>query len=119
MLLKKGREEYARKDTDVLTHLQGLDYHVVQRNQGMDAILKQEIGGKPVFLRIQRPGEKLHEAAAALCSTATTKGDAHLVLIVTEDNELPFGLASPIGVTLIRTTALMIQDTLCHAITIK
>jgi site-specific DNA-methyltransferase (adenine-specific) len=114
LLLKKGREEYARKDTDVLTHLQGLDFHIVQRNQGMDAILKQEIGGKPVFLRIQRPGEKLHEAAAALCSTATTKGDAHLVLVVTEDNELPFGLENPIGVTLIRSTALMIKDTLCH-----
>src|SRR5262249_25556837 len=40
-LLKKGREEYVRKDTNVLTYLQGLDYHVVQRNHGMDAILKQ------------------------------------------------------------------------------
>ena len=115
-LLQKGREKYARKDTDVLTYLQGLDYHIVQRNQGMDAILKQEIGGKPVFLRIQRPGEKLHEAAASLCSTATTKGDAHLVLIVTEDNELPLGFENPGGVTLIRSTALMLKDALCRAL---
>ena len=115
-LLQKGREEYARKDTDVLAYLQGLDYHIVQRNQGMDAILKQEVGGKPVFLRIQRPGEKLHEAAASLCRTATTKGNAHLVLIVTEDNELPFGFEAPVGVTLIRSVALRMQDALCRAL---
>lgn len=115
-LLKKGREEYIRKDTDVLTYLQGLDYHIVQRNQGMDAILKQDIGGKPVFVRVQRPGEKLHEAATALCSTSKTKGEAHLVLIVTEDNELPFDLAPPAGVTLIRSTALSIKDTLCQTL---
>lgn len=118
-LLKRGREDYARKDTEILTCLQGLDYHVVQRNQGMDAILKQEIGGKPVFLRIQRPGEKLHEAAAALCGTSTTKGAAHLVLIVTEDNELSFGLEPPLGVTLIRSTALTITDVLCHSLDTK
>jgi site-specific DNA-methyltransferase (adenine-specific) len=115
-LLKKGREEYIRKDTDVLTYLQGLDYHIVQRNQGMDAILKQNIGGKPVFVRVQRTGEKLHEAATALCSTSKTKGEAHLVLIVTEDNELPFDLAPPAGVTLIRSTALAIKDTLCQTL---
>lgn len=113
-LLKKGREEYARRDTDVLLYLQGLDYHIVQRNQGMDAILKQEIGGKPVFLRVQRPGEKLYAAAAALCNTSATKGAAHLVLVVTEDNELPFGLENPVGVVLIRSTALMIKDALRH-----
>ncbi|MCW3055405.1 MAG: modification methylase [Chthonomonadales bacterium] len=115
-LLKKGREDYLRKDTDVLTYLQGLDCHIVQRNQGMDAILKQEIGGKPVFVRVQRPGEKLHEAATALCSTSKTKGEAHLVLIVTEDNELPFDLDPPAGVTLIRSTALIIKDTLCQTL---
>ena len=63
-----------------------------------------------------RPGEKLHEAASALCNTATTKGNAHLVLIVTEDNDLPFDLENPVGVTLIRSTALMIKDTLCQAL---
>ncbi len=113
-LLKKGREEYLRKDTDVLTYLQGLDCHIVQRNQGMDAILKQDVGGKSVFVRVQRPGEKLHEAATALCRTSKTKGDAHLVLIVTEDNELPFDLDPPVGVTLVRSTALTIKDTLCQ-----
>lgn len=82
----------------------------------MDAILKQEINGKPVFLRVQRPGEKLHEAAAVLCNTSTTKGDAHLVLIVTEDNELPFGLENPVGITLIRSTALTIKDALCYSL---
>ncbi len=111
-LLKKGREEYIRKDTNILAYLQGLDYHIVQRNQGMDAILKHEIGGKPVFIRVQRPGEKRHEAAAALCNTSISKGDAHLVLIVTEDNELPFEMEPPTGVTLIRSTALTIKDTL-------
>ena len=118
-LLKKGREEYARKDTDALIYLQGLEYHVVQRNHGMDAILKQEIAGKPVFIRIQRLGEKLHEAVAALCNTSATKGDAHRVLIVTEDNELPLGLENPVDVTLIRSTALTLKDTLCKALFLK
>ncbi|MCC6444811.1 MAG: site-specific DNA-methyltransferase [Armatimonadetes bacterium] len=115
-LLEQGRETYERKETDVFTYLKGLDYHIVQRNQGMDAILKQDIDGKPVFIRIQRPGEKLHEAAMALSDTSRTKGDAHLVLIVTEDNELPFGLEQPVGVTLVRSTALTIKDALCYAL---
>ena len=100
----------------MLAYLHGLECHIVQRNRGMDAILKQEIDGKPIFLRVQRPGEKLHEAATALCSTATSKGDAHLVLIVTEDNELPFGLEPPKGVILIRSTALRMKDALCRAL---
>jgi len=111
-LLKRGREEFARKDTDLLVHLGALDCHIVQRNQGMDAILKQEIGGKLVFIRVQRPGEKLHDASSALCNTSATKGSAHLVLIVTEDNELPFDLERPPGITMIRSTQLRIEDAL-------
>lgn len=118
-LLNRGREAYLRKDSDVFAYLQGLDYHIVQRNHGMDAILKQEIAGKPVFIRIQRQGENLYEAAAAIRNTAASKGDAHLVLIVTEENALPLDLEEPEGVTLIRSVSLTLQDTLCKSLEIN
>lgn len=112
-VLKRGRAEYMRPNDIVQIHLQGLEYHLVQRNRGMDAILKQEIGGKPVFVRVQRHGEKASDAAHALRSTAQTKGEAHLVLILVEENELSLGLELSLGVTVIRSTALSIKDALC------
>src|SRR5262249_7952549 len=47
-LLEVGREAYRNADEAVLAMLQGLEFNSVQRNSGIDAILKQEIDGGPV-----------------------------------------------------------------------
>jgi len=56
-LLEVGREAYRNADEAVLAMLRGLEYVPVQRNNGIDAILKQEFDGGPVPIRVHRSGE--------------------------------------------------------------
>ncbi|MGI4789522.1 MAG: DNA-methyltransferase [Janthinobacterium lividum] len=94
LLLKHGRANYARTDFQVLDHLKGIEYFVVQRNNGIDAILKDEVEGKPVFIRIQREGEDLSEAISALNKAVSHKGPAYLILVVINQTELTLDIES-------------------------
>jgi site-specific DNA-methyltransferase (adenine-specific) len=85
-LLERGRDSYIRSDLDQLGCLQGLDYHPVQRNKGIDSILAEEWHGKPVCIRIQRSRETVQQAASVLRTAASRKGGAKLILIVKENN---------------------------------
>lgn len=87
-LLKKGREAYLRSDLDTLGHLIGMEFHPVQRNKGIDAILKTDCNGSPVFVRIQREGESLHDAVSAIQRAARDKGKCLLIVIATDDRTL-------------------------------
>jgi site-specific DNA-methyltransferase (adenine-specific) len=114
-LLERGRESYIRTDLDQLGCLQGLEYHPVQRNKGIDAILAEEWRGKPVCIRIQRSGETVQEAAAALRTAALRKGGAKLILVVTEDNWGLFSTDSvSLHVTLVDATTAAIRKALTH-----
>jgi len=48
-LLRKGRETYVQTDEDALSYLHGLPIVPVQRNRGIDAILKIAPGENPVL----------------------------------------------------------------------
>jgi site-specific DNA-methyltransferase (adenine-specific) len=65
-LLNKGRDAYLNADKEALAILTGLDYIPVQRNEGIDALLKQEFLGKPVPIRVQRRNETFMDAANKL-----------------------------------------------------
>jgi site-specific DNA-methyltransferase (adenine-specific) len=106
-LLERGRESYVRTDLDQLECLRGLDYHPVQRNKGIDAVLAEEWYGKPVCIRIQRSGETVQQAAAALRTASLRKGGAKLILVVTEDHRGLFSTdsVSPDITTVNATTA--------------
>ncbi|MCC6364504.1 MAG: site-specific DNA-methyltransferase [Bryobacterales bacterium] len=95
-LLEIGREEYVRKDLDLLEHLRGLEFHPVHRNKGLDAILSIEWEGKPIFIRIQSQHETVGEAADSLSRAAQNKGGAKLILIVVD--EARQGLFGPEGI---------------------
>ncbi|MCZ2151416.1 MAG: hypothetical protein LC126_27030 [Bryobacterales bacterium] len=95
-LLEIGRDEYVRKDLDLLEHLRGLEFHPVHRNKGLDAILAVEWEGKPIFIRIQRQHETVCEAAVSLSRAARNKGGAKLILIVVD--EARQGLFGPEGI---------------------
>jgi len=53
-LLKLGAKAYQTKTEDELAILQSLDCDVVQRNKGIDAILKKHYLGKPVAVKLQQ-----------------------------------------------------------------
>ena len=88
-LLNKGRSSYVNADEKSLAILTGLDVLPVQRNAGIDAILKRNYLSKPVPIRVQREHETLSEAAAKLASAAKKKGALVAFLVATnKTNEL-------------------------------
>ncbi len=62
-----GRKSYVQSDDDALAFLHGVKFVPVQRNRGIDALLKTAPGERPVFLRVQRKGESLQMQRPALC----------------------------------------------------
>ena len=105
-LLRKGRDSYVQSDEAALAFLHGLPVIPVQRNRGIDAILKTAAGESPVLIRVQRHGESVMDAAELLHKAGQGKQPASLVLIVT-DSQQPAGLFDilPTDVLLVNSTA--------------
>ena len=112
-LLEQGREAYKNADEEILALLRGLDYAPVQRNSGIDAVLKDDIAGKPILVRVQRPEETILETANCLYKAARGKNAAALFVIATQRGgyfEIEGQL--PPTVTIIEAPALAIADSL-------
>lgn len=82
-LLRNGRESYRTADEEALALLGDLDCVPVQRNRGIDAFLRQQVGGRPVPIRVQRRDESVLEAAEALSRAGRTRDAEAMVLVVT------------------------------------
>jgi site-specific DNA-methyltransferase (adenine-specific) len=92
-LMKVGREAYRVADEDALSHLKGLDFVPVQRNQGIDAFLKTGLDSGAIPVRVQRAGESLIDAASVLHKAAKTKEVLAMILIATQI-DLGFDISS-------------------------
>jgi site-specific DNA-methyltransferase (adenine-specific) len=105
-LLRKGRGSYIQYDEEALAYLHGLPIVPVQRNRGIDAILRTKAGDSPVLIRVQKRGESLADATELLRSAGQTKQPATLVLVVTDSQQHSglFNLLSP-DVLLVNSTA--------------
>ncbi len=83
----------------------------VQRNAGIDAILKQDFAGGPVPILVQRPGETLLEAARKLSKAAASKGAKLMFLIaLARGGCFDFADELPAGVVVIESPALGIRE---------
>jgi site-specific DNA-methyltransferase (adenine-specific) len=80
-LLDKGRESYRVAAAELLAELGDLELVPVQRNRGMDAILRAQVAGRPVALRVQRVGEALEEAARLLLRAGRAASCGRMVLL--------------------------------------
>jgi site-specific DNA-methyltransferase (adenine-specific) len=87
LVMNLGRDKYLPKDTDVFRHLAGIDYTVVARNKGIDAILKKEINGRLVFIKIQRENELLSEAIVAITKATERKGACYIIVVKTHQSD--------------------------------
>ncbi|MBF7073459.1 site-specific DNA-methyltransferase [Glaciecola sp. MH2013] len=82
-VLSEGRESYKKADAALLQCLKGIDFNVVHRNQGLDAILSQNYKGAPVFVKVQKIEESLETSLKLLTKAANTKGCKKAFLIQT------------------------------------
>lgn len=87
-LLERGREAYRQVDPAALLELGELDLIPVQRNRGMDAILRRQYRGRPVALRVQRAHESALEAALLLGRAGASKRCELMILILTAPGAL-------------------------------
>ncbi len=97
-------------DPEAAMHLAGVDYSPVHRNKGIDGILRKDVGGRAVLLRVQRDGESRDQAADALVKASNGKGDCVLV-VVTTGSGCPTGRNYP-GVRFVNSTRLSLEE--CH-----
>jgi site-specific DNA-methyltransferase (adenine-specific) len=119
-LLKKGRHSYRTADENALAMLEGLDCVPVQRNKGIDAILTEQVGGRPVPVRVQRPHESITEAARKLFRAGQTKHAKAMFLVATwVGGELDLGHELPPGVIFINGPTLGIASRLAELNSVK
>lgn len=110
-VLKKGRDSYQTVSSYALDLLIGLDFVPVHRNSGIDAILREEFGGRPVPIRVQRINETIFEAANALYFASKTKHANIMILVVhTSTNETEIAQKLPPEIILVKTPAQSIRD---------
>ncbi len=84
-LLKNGKETYNTVDVLVEKILHDIDYIPVQRNSGIDAILKEKYQDSPILIRIQKEHETLEEAIRQLSKAVDIKNSKKSFLIRTND----------------------------------
>lgn len=86
ILLKLGQEAYKTKTEKELSILQQFDCDIVQRNRGIDAILKRYYMGLPVVLKIQKEDETIQQAISLLHNAGLKRNCSFLILITQKDD---------------------------------
>ncbi len=84
-LLQKGKDAYNNVDSIVEKFLHDIEYIPVQRNSGIDAILKLTYQESPVLVRIQKEHETIDEAIKQLSKAVKVKNSKKSFLIRTND----------------------------------
>lgn len=83
VVLSKGRNSFFNQNLNLNKYLSGLDFIPVQRNNGIDAILKELYDNAPVLIKIQRTNEAIHEAYHKLQQAVEKKKSQKSFLIQT------------------------------------
>lgn len=85
-LMEIGIKAYQNNNEWVESHLFGFDYLRVQRNNGLDATLKQELNGKMVFIKVQDKNETMQDAYFKMQKSLAKKSNCIGILIQTQSD---------------------------------
>ena len=112
-LLKKGKEVYNQHDRTVAHVMSGIEYTPIQRNKGIDGLLKQTFKGSNVFFRVQRNDEGLFETVGLIKRAIKNKGKCVPVVISTQmDVEWEDDYIN--GVLVVKSTGLFLKRKLFY-----
>lgn len=81
ILLQKGVDAYKTKTEEELAILKQFDCDIVQRNKGMDALLKKHYLDAPVAIKIKKENESITEAIQLLMAAGKKKKCSFTILI--------------------------------------
>ena len=107
-LLRKGREAYDQHSFEAAKHLLDIDYTPVHRNKGIDGLLRENVSGAPVFIRVQRQEETIGQAVSLLRKASKSKGACSLIVIATHPDLI--GCAETSDVAIIPSTAFSLSS---------
>lgn len=96
LLLKNGISKYDTKTEREKKILSRYDCDIVQRNRGLDAILRQKINGKLVGIKIQKANELLNESEELLLNSMKTKNFELGILIRTHSDLIEHNVSNNI-----------------------
>ncbi len=84
-LLKAGAQAFQSKSEKELAILRQFNCDIVQRNKGIDAILKKHSLNAPIAIKIQKENETASQAIKLLNDAGTKRNCSFLVLILQKD----------------------------------
>ena len=84
-LLKVGDNAYRTKSEYELAILRQLDCDIVQRNRGIDAILKKHYMNAPVAIKIQKKNETIEQSIKLLSDAGKKRNCSFTVLILQKE----------------------------------
>lgn len=113
-LLKVGIDSYKTKTEEELALLNTLGCDVVQRNKGIDGILKTYYRNAPVAVKIQKKHESLQEAADLLCRAGNKKRCSFLVLVRTSRSAGDQEAAVPANMIVMESPELLLENELSN-----
>lgn len=114
-LLKKGKKAYQNVSDMVEKLLYDIDYIPVQRNSGIDAILKTTYKDSPILIRIQKENETLDDAMKSLNKAVAIKKSKKSFLIRTNDIKSLFEYDNEnSNIEIINSTIYEINKLLCR-----
>jgi site-specific DNA-methyltransferase (adenine-specific) len=110
-LLMLGRESYEQIEPEIAAIFNGCEIVPVQRNRGIDAIVKGHFCTGPLTVRVQRSFETLNEAAKMLYEASANKHSEKMILIQTHaNNELFKSKTIPSEVEIVKSVAFQIES---------
>lgn len=83
LLLEKGAASYLEKSAYERNILHSLDALPVERNKGVDGLLRNYVDGRPVAVKIQQAYEDLETAQRSLLTANLAKDCSYLILVRT------------------------------------
>ena len=87
-LIARGDQYYDNLEDGIKQKLMGVECNFVQRNKGIDAILKKQIRSKNVFIRVQRHKETVQSAIDVIEAATANKGASINIVIVSEKENM-------------------------------
>lgn len=110
MLMKKGISAYDTKDEYEKKLLNLFDCDIVQRNKGIDGILKKKYNNRPVAIRIQKKEEKIEEAISALVNAGEKKKCSYLIFIQTNRNSQIMPSSLPNNIIILESYDMIFEE---------
>lgn len=111
-LLEEGHAKYNNKSEYELSILKCLDAFPVQRNSGIDGLLRDSYEGKPVAVKIQKPDEELCQAIKKLEKSMASKGCKIAILVKTQSDNIFDFSCNNCNVILISSLDLLLKESI-------